>query len=98
MDESVLTAVIGLDEAEALGSIEPFDGSRGHGNTFHERRYADPRAAWGGTPVVEGALVFGMESGAVSIARGAAKSSIRLSTRTVWTPARSFASLVPRQP
>lgn len=31
MQEDVLGAIIGLDEAKALGGVEPFDGTGGHG-------------------------------------------------------------------
>jgi len=34
MDESVVTAVVRLDEAEALGGIEPFYGASVHNEPF----------------------------------------------------------------
>src|SRR6185503_450318 len=36
VDEGVLAAVVGLNESEAFGGVEPLNGSRRHGNTFHE--------------------------------------------------------------
>src|SRR5437899_2150039 len=42
MDEGVLAAAIGLNEAEALGCVEPLHGSRSHGKSFSQRRYASP--------------------------------------------------------
>jgi hypothetical protein len=34
VDEGVLRAVIGLDEAEALGGVEELYGAIGHGRSF----------------------------------------------------------------
>jgi hypothetical protein len=35
MDEGVSAAIIGLNEAEALGGIEPFNCASGHDEPFH---------------------------------------------------------------
>ena len=47
MDECVRAAVVRLDEAEALGGIEPFYCASGHDEPFHsiERGTDKPRAS-----------------------------------------------------
>lgn len=37
MDERIRAAIVGLDEAEALGGIKPFNGASGHDEPFHSK-------------------------------------------------------------
>ena len=38
VDERIGAAIVGLDEAEALGGIKPFNGASGHDERFHSNR------------------------------------------------------------
>src|SRR5215475_6586830 len=89
MDEGVLAAVVRLDEAIALGGVEPLHGSRSHGNCLSRHRMRRPRTR----PAVEFA-VFGIKSGA---APQASPVLFRLSTSLVWPLWRIFTSPVNRR-
>src|SRR5580658_4846511 len=48
MDEDVLAAVVGLDEAVPLGGVEPFHGAVGHFASLDLSRFLPCRGPWQG--------------------------------------------------
>src|SRR5689334_22289405 len=89
MDEGILAAVIWLDESEAFGRVEPLYRSRSHGNNLSRYRHASrPRWADRRIRIFSGSKV----EGEAPTQRGAARSSVRVSTASVWPLRRRMAS------
>src|SRR6185437_15772313 len=85
VDECVLATIVRLDEAVALGSVEPLYGSRSHGNCLSRHIVRRPRTR----PTVEFA-VFGIKSRATPQASPVFVPSIDPSVWPIWA---AFTSL-----